>query len=441
MKITKLGSATVIVDTGDAKILTDPWLVDGAYYGSWCNYPPIPIKQINFKQIDFIYVSHIHPDHFDIKTFEFIPKDIPVLIHSFEKKFLKANIERIGFKAIELPNGESFQLSNQSSITIFACDNCDPSLCGHMFGCIPSNIKGSMQLDTLAVIKNEKFTLVNTNDCSIEIAKNALSIIKMNNPSIDIALVGYSPASLYPHCMMNYTQEQMKNGVNSAIKSGLNRGIKAVNILKPKFFMPFAGSYIIGGKHYHKNKNLPLIELQDAARLIKENVEADSVLLNFNETFDLNTEKSSKKYDIVNTSERANYIKNILSKKRYSYEDDELPNNEELIILFEKSLNRLKSKANEISFSEKNLSLYFDLNNDQFFRIDMDNFDNQIINYIDKDSNYMRFKLDPKLLKRALMGPKYANWNNIEIGAHLDFERKPDIQKMNVHILLNSMHI
>ena len=154
--------------------------------------------------------------------------------------------------------------------------------------------QGSMQLDTLAVIKNEKFTLVNTNDCSIEIAKNALSIIKMNNPSIDIALVGYSPASLYPHCMMNYTQEQMKNGVNSAIKSGLNRGIKAVNILKPKFFMPFAGSYIIGGKHYHKNKNLPLIELQDAARLIKENVEADSVLLNFNETFDLNTEKSSK---------------------------------------------------------------------------------------------------------------------------------------------------
>ena len=37
MKITKLGS-TVIVDTGDAKILTDPccrW----CYYGSWCNYP------------------------------------------------------------------------------------------------------------------------------------------------------------------------------------------------------------------------------------------------------------------------------------------------------------------------------------------------------------------------------------------------------------------
>ena len=128
-------------------------------------------------------------------------------------------------------------------------------------------------------------------------------------------------------------------------------------------------------------------------------------------------------------------LKIFYPKKDILYEDDELPNNEELIILFEKSLNRLKSKANEISFSEKNLSLYFDLNNDQFFRIDMDNFDNQIINYIDKDSNYMRFKLDPKLLKRALMGPKYANWNNIEIGAHLDFERKPDIQNECPYII------
>jgi UDP-MurNAc hydroxylase len=442
MKITKLGSATVIIDTGDVKILTDPWLVDGAYYGSWCNYPPIPLDHINFNQIDYIYVSHIHPDHFDVKTFNLIPKDIPVLIHRFEKKFLKASIERIGFKAIELPNGEIFKLSENSSITIFACDNCDPSLCGHMFGCIPSNIKGSMQLDTLSVIKNEKFTLVNTNDCSIDIAKNALQIIKMNNPIIDFALVGYSPASLYPHCMMNYSEEQMIEGMRLAIKSGLKRGIKAIDILKPKYFMPFAGSYIIGGKYYKKNKNLPLIELQDAAKSINNEIAtAKPVLLNFNETFDLDTEKSSKKYEIVNPSARMEYIKTVLSKKKYTYEDDEMPKNDELLNLFERSLERLKLKADEISFSEKNLNLYFDLSDNKFFKVKMDNFDNKIIDHIDYSTNYMRFKLDPRLLKRALMGPKYANWNNIEIGAHLDFERNPDVQKMNVHILLNSMHI
>ncbi len=442
MKITKLGSATVIIDTGDAKILTDPWLVDGAYYGSWSNFPPIPVEDINFTQIDYIYVSHIHPDHFDVKTFDFIPKNIPVLIHSFEKKFLKSNIERIGFKAIELPNAEEFQLSKKSSITIYACDNCDPSLCGHMFGCIPSNIKGSMQLDTLSVIKNDKFTLVNTNDCSIDIARNALKIVKMNNPSIDFALVGYSPASLYPHCMMNYTDEQMREGMSIAIKRGLINGIKAVDLLKPKYFMPFAGTYVLGGKNYKKNKNLPLIELQKAAKLIREKCKfSKSVLLNFNQSFDLNTQKSSKKYNPIDPNKREKYIKEVLSKQKYTYENDALPKNEELINLFEKSILRLRLKAKEISFSEKNLNLYFDINDNKFFKINLDDFKNKITNSLENNSNYMRFKLDPRLLKRALMGPKYANWNNIEIGAHLDYERKPDIQKMNVHILLNSMHI
>ena len=34
----------------------------------------------------------------------------------------------------------------------------------------------------------------------------------------------------------------------------------------------------------------------------------------------------------------------------------------------------------------------------------------------------MKLKLDPRLLKRILMGPKYAHWNNAEIGSHLKFE-------------------
>ena len=55
--------------------------------------------------------------------------------------------------------------------------------------------------------------------------------------------------------------------------------------------------------------------------------------------------------------------------------------------------------------------------------------------------NWHRFKLDPRLLARALKGPRYANWNNIEIGGLLDFSRKPDIYKMDVHILINALHI
>ena len=73
MKVTKLGSA-IIVECEDTKILCDPWLSDGIYFGSWCNFPPIDLNVLDFSDINAVFVSHIHPDHFDYKTMELIPK-------------------------------------------------------------------------------------------------------------------------------------------------------------------------------------------------------------------------------------------------------------------------------------------------------------------------------------------------------------------------------
>jgi UDP-MurNAc hydroxylase len=33
---------------------------------------------------------------------------------------------------------------------------------------------------------------------------------------------------------------------------------------------------------------------------------------------------------------------------------------------------------------------------------------------------------DPRLLKRMFNGPRYAHWNNAEIGSHLKFYRHPN---------------
>lgn len=34
---------------------------------------------------------------------------------------------------------------------------------------------------------------------------------------------------------------------------------------------------------------------------------------------------------------------------------------------------------------------------------------------------------------KLLMGPRYAHWNNAEIGSHLKFFRKPNIFEKNVY--------
>ena len=70
MEIKLYRSATVGINLNGFKILQDPWLIDGAYYGSWVHYPTFNLDT-NLEEINSynaIYVSHIHPDHCDDNT-------------------------------------------------------------------------------------------------------------------------------------------------------------------------------------------------------------------------------------------------------------------------------------------------------------------------------------------------------------------------------------
>ena len=44
MKLKLYRSSTVGIIFNNLKILTDPWLVDGEYYGAWSHYPPFNIE-------------------------------------------------------------------------------------------------------------------------------------------------------------------------------------------------------------------------------------------------------------------------------------------------------------------------------------------------------------------------------------------------------------
>ena len=120
MKLTYIKSACVEIQSKDTKILVDPWLVDGEYYGSWSHYPPYNFDPKKFEDIDYIYITHIHPDHCSTKTLQHLNKKIPVLIHDFPAKYLKRTIERSGFCVIELEHDKRFHLKNNLHISILA---------------------------------------------------------------------------------------------------------------------------------------------------------------------------------------------------------------------------------------------------------------------------------------------------------------------------------
>jgi UDP-MurNAc hydroxylase len=209
--------------------------------------------------------------------------------------------------------------------------------------------------------------------------------------------------------------------------------------------MPFAGTYIIGGSEYKKNKKLPQPEIQDAvnflqAKLYEENIDLKPVLLNYNEHFSLETKRQSAEYIPVDPQERDKYISKEASKFIYDFEKDTPPDSEELMSLFESSLVRFKRKQTELNFYE-DMYLLFDLPCKNFASVNLLDSSLSTTEDLKGKSKYHRFQLDPRLLKRVLMGPRFANWNNIEIGALLNFSRKPDVYRMDVHTLINALHV
>lgn len=88
MKITQIRNATLHIDYAGVRFLVDPMLADqGAYPGlpgtvnSEQRNPtaPLPLSIEDILQVDAVLLTHLHPDHWDAKAQEVIPKDTLLL--------------------------------------------------------------------------------------------------------------------------------------------------------------------------------------------------------------------------------------------------------------------------------------------------------------------------------------------------------------------------
>jgi len=447
MKLTFHQSATVTIENNDVKILCDPWLIDGAFYGSWEQYPPYDFKPEKFDDIDYIYISHIHPDHCNVPTLSKLRKDIPVLIHSFPQKFLKMNIENQGFSVIELPHGERFPLKNDTYISIFAADDCDPAICGKLFGCSiyqskPNDLQTN-QIDTMCVIDNGKEVIVNVNDCPFEISNQVVEKVKNNFKKIDLLLVGYSGASAYPHCYKLSPDEKLVASIKKK-EFRLASGENYVRFFKPRYFFPFAGRYTLGGKNYELNifRGEPeLEEAFDELSLRLKDVESKGIILNVDSWFDISTGKTSSNYKRTDFDAKREYVRKVLSKYKYDYEDDPEPKLEKITDLIESSYGRFEHHRNELGI-KLDTTILIQISKNDYVAVSCNGKGYKIISKIDlKDFNkFLKLSLDNRLLYRILQGPKKAHWNNADIGAHIQFERVPNVYEQGIYHCLNFFH-
>ena len=443
MKVTYLQNAAVIIENLGEKILCDPWLVDGCYYGSWHHYPKFDFEPKEFDDIDYIYISHIHLDHFDIKTLQQLKKDIPVFIHEFPHKYFKHSIEELGFKVEEIPNNKRTNLG-KTWINIIAADNCNPEICSRVFGCnFDFNKFGTNQIDTFSVIDNNDQVIVNTNDCPYEIGQSTAKLIKEQYSKIDLLLVGYNGASDYP-CSFDLEISEKEIEAKKKKDKRLQDAVDYIQIFDPKHYMPFAGRYVLGGKLISLMEHKGEPTLDEGFNYLLENVNQEKnkgIVLNIKSYFDLDTKQTSAPYIPENIQEREHYIQNVLSKLKFDYEEEPYPKLKSILDLIPKAYENFERRRQMINYST-DTNLLIKLENDEVLSISGNGGGYKIINasQINNMKKYLYLSLDLRLFLKILQGELKDHWVNASIGCHISWKRVPNIYDRSLVYCLYFFH-
>ncbi len=221
MRVTYYGQACTLTQAGDLKILTDPWLTEGAYQGTWFHTHVLADAGVTPeslpKDLDYLFLSHEHQDHMDVATLNHFPANLPILICQFPSSKFRNFLQGLGFTNIrELASGERTHLGDGVYATIY----------------------GTVEYtnDSAILLEHDGVRLFNETDCKLSYGH----LQKIGQLGIDIGFFMFSGANWYP-IMYDYPPDTMLELVRRRRKSLLESFVRRVKLTKPRFAVPAAG--------------------------------------------------------------------------------------------------------------------------------------------------------------------------------------------------------
>ena len=119
--------ASVIISYKEISILTDPWYKGTAFHDGWRLLYDIDDNRIIdiLKKISHIYISHEHPDHFNVSFFLnkkikeiIIKKKIEILFQKTDDKRVFSFLKEQGFLITELNSNQNIKINKNVEIQI-----------------------------------------------------------------------------------------------------------------------------------------------------------------------------------------------------------------------------------------------------------------------------------------------------------------------------------
>jgi len=156
------------------------------------------------------------------------------------------------------------------------------------------------------------------------------------------------------------------------------------------------------------------------------------------DSFSLNTQ-TLPIYHRLSSKDRKKFLDELKNHK-LDYEDNKKPHLSEILDLAPKAFDRFERKRSELNF-KTNTRLLIKVSETQVLKIVFG--EKWELCSLVKEINHPGFVLigcDTKLLFLLLQGPRFAHWNNAEIGSLLSFQRVPDIYERNIYYCLYYFH-
>ena len=411
-KITLVGNAAILVQWESYNFLFDPWIEGPAVFGSWITYPPSNIRVDDLPKIHGIFISHEHSDHFHEFTLKKFDKHIPIFVPDFDNGRLEFRLKKLGFSNItSLKSGIGFQLSDKVRITSFS--------------------SGSVWNDSIFFMQLGNFSILNINDAGFNWSLK--TIIK----DIDLLCIQFSPASGYP-ATWNHISEKSKLDLMHKRNDGMLHMIKGlVEILNPKFILPFAN---FNQLYLPEHRKFVEIQPRNSPQSVVDTLEEFDVnVLNIipGESWDGKNnsfQRTGNMYQNTNLLETVIEDKELIDKNKKFVPKD-----------FDLTFNDVKNYFEDFHDSEISKEI-----GDYDFILEIVN-GHEIIHSVIKFSNgkiscentnssskntYMYMKCPGPIVQEIIKND--LSWDEIQSGYWCEFDRNPDVYNIGLWKLLHA---